>query len=132
MEFARQLENIEKTDGMLTDRIAELTTKIARLTAEGTSSGKEYWMKSKPNSKGEVKETLYILYPMKNGKRRKEYIGRNPVNIKKAQDRLARYAKRKELTRTMLKLERDQSEIREKVQEALNLTKSHNLFSLLD
>ena len=93
------LNKIKGEMNRIQNRIASLTTEIAQLTQQGTSSGKEYW-RIEEGKKGERK-ILYILYPMKGGKRRKEYIGTQEYKIKEAQARMERYEQREILVRAL-------------------------------
>lgn len=105
MEFKTKLSIIEQCRSDLDTRIERYKKGIAQLTQKGTSSGKWYIRKDKSPKTGETIETRYIIYPMKDGKRRKEYVGRFPLEISKAQDRMDRFDVRVERISTLDKLE---------------------------
>lgn len=92
-------------------RIADYKKLIAQLTAAGTTQAKFYIRKDLSSKTGEIIETYYLLHPMRDGKRKKEYVGRNPVEIRKATERQERYAKRKTYIDTLSKLEGKRLEI---------------------
>lgn len=101
--------------GKLENRIADYTKKIAQLTAAGTTQAKWYIRKDRSNKTGEIVETHYLLHPMRDGKRRKEYVGRDEWNIKLAQDRIDRFEKRDGFIKILNHLKLRQNQIEELV-----------------
>jgi hypothetical protein len=116
----------------LTQRIKDHKKKIAQLTAAGTSQAKWYARKDVSKKTGETVETFYLLHPMNNGKRKKEYVGRNDYEIKKAQDRIDRYKLRCEYTKTLIALETRKSQIEEYLTAAFRLSCTEHLIKFDD
>lgn len=82
MEIADQLTIIANHHHRLVVRYHELGKTIAQLTAAGCIDAKEYWKDGR---------YLYLLYAMKEGRRRKKYIGNHPLRIEEARTKLANY-----------------------------------------
>ena len=57
---------------------------IAALEQQGATQATEHWREGK---------YLYLLHPTRDGKRKREYIGRDPAKVQAAQDRVDRYKK---------------------------------------
>jgi hypothetical protein len=104
-DWCHSLSPIESNILGLQERIAYLTKEIAKLTQQGTSQAKFYIRKDVSKKTGEIIETYYLLHPMRNGKRVKEYVGRDAYEIRKAQDRMDRYIVRAKLIHTLTQLE---------------------------
>lgn len=131
MSFENKIEIYRTEREKLIDRIYDYKTKIAILTQKGTSSGKWYIRKDKSLKTGEVIETRYIIYPMRDGKRRKEYVGRYSLEISKAQGRLDRYAKRAGFIESLNKFESNLELSDKAFNEAFRLLGSDNMMSVL-
>jgi hypothetical protein len=112
-------------------RISDYTKKIAQLTAAGTSQAKWYVRKDTSKKTGETIETFYLLHPMRNGKRKKEYVGRDSYQIKLAQDRIDRYALRLEYSKTLTKLNTRKYQIEDLVSQLVKISGSENLLSMV-
>jgi hypothetical protein len=76
---------------------------LGQLTAAGCKNAKEYWKDGK---------YLYLLHPMNNGKRKKEYIGNHPLRIAEARQKIINFQKRVKIARNQenIKFEIDQIE----------------------
>lgn len=117
MEINSLIKDIKEKHDNYENKISDLKSKIARLTQQGTSSGKFYIRKEKSKKTGDTIKTYYILYPMKNGKRRKEYIGRELQRIEEARKRIERYQKREELKSSLFLYEFEISKIMNSLRE---------------
>lgn len=62
-----------------------LTEEIARLTSFGAVYATEYWKDGR---------YLYLMRPMRNGKRKKEYIGNHPLRIEEARKKVKNWIDR--------------------------------------
>lgn len=102
MDLKGRFEIIINHHQSLINRHKSLTTRIAQLTAAGCVDASEYWRDGK---------YLYLLYSMKDGKRRKVYVGNHPLRIEEARQKLENYKTRSECIRTQTKLERDIQQI---------------------
>jgi len=105
-------------------QIENLTTEIAQLTQLGTSQAKFYIRRDKSKKTGEIKETYYLLHPMNKGKRVKEYVGRDPVEIRKAQERMDRYFARQCRIETLENLQSKLARINQKFAQIQDLINS--------
>ena len=85
------LNDIKDKVEIFDNEIKNHKSQIAKLTQKGTSSAKIYIRKDKSGKSGETIETYYFIFPQKNGKRRKEYIGRDEDNIFEAKKKIERY-----------------------------------------
>lgn len=87
METKQIFKNLDKARRevkQLEKRQKELTTVIAQLTAKGCQNFQEYWS-------GKDNKYLYKLFPMKNGERKKVYVGIKQDAIDRAREKKARY-----------------------------------------
>jgi hypothetical protein len=85
MDISNKFRIIENHHRKLLERYHAQTTTIAQLTAAGCIDAKEYW---------KDKKYLYLLYSMKNGIRRKKYVGNHPLRIKEARQKVENYKDR--------------------------------------
>lgn len=115
--------------GNLQKRVASLETEIAKLTQMGTTQGKWYVRKDRSKKTGMVLETFYLLHPMRNGKRKKEYVGREAYQIRNGQDRMDRYKKRQDLIRTLGSLELKLSGVRSFLADACGCSSDGDLIT---
>jgi uncharacterized coiled-coil DUF342 family protein len=126
-----KLKFIDSEYKKLETRIADYTKKIAQLTAAGTSQAKWYVRKDNSKKTGEIIETFYLLHPMRNGKRKKEYVGRDEYQIKLAQDRIDRYELRGNYIETLAKLQNRRDDINELVNKLVKISGTENLLSMV-
>lgn len=118
MEIADQLKIVANHHRQLVLRYHELGTAIARLTAAGCIDAKEYWKDGK---------YLYLLYPMRNGLRKKKYVGNHPLRIEEARTKLANYRKRFDLIVTQRMVEHELAEIESLVNNLLRICSKSDL-----
>ena len=85
MQIKEKMKAIESHHNALEQEHHLLTTDIARLTQEGCLNAKEHWREEK---------YLYLLFPMKGGQRKKDYIGNHPLRITEARKKLKNYKTR--------------------------------------
>lgn len=102
MDISEQQKIIVNHHCRLVARYHELGKTIAQLTAAGCIDAKEYWKGGK---------YLYLLYPMKDGVRRKKYVGSHPLRIEEARQKLANYKRRLDLILSQRKVQRDLADI---------------------
>ncbi len=98
MEIKDKFKIVQNHYQRLLDRDDVVTTEIARLTAYGCIDAKEYWKDGK---------YLYLLYSMKNGVRKKKYVGNHPLRINEARKKLQNYKDRKKHIRTQEKIQKE-------------------------
>lgn len=70
------------------EQIALLTTRVKDLETLGVSDASEYWREGK---------YLYLISPMNNGHRRRQYIGSNPQKVQEALDSIDRFKSRRQV-----------------------------------
>ena len=100
METKKIFKNIDKTRRevrQLEKRQKELTTVIAQLTAQGCQNFQEYWS-------GKDNKYLYKLFPMKEGKRKKVYVGIKQEAIDKAREKKKRYELREKRKKELFRV----------------------------
>lgn len=85
-----KIEKVEIHKERLEEKYRSLSTRIAQLTAAGCIDAKEYWKDNK---------YLYLLRPMKNGKRLKTYVGNHPLRIEEARQKVINFKKRKAIVK---------------------------------
>ena len=96
MNLSDKMKIIANHHNRLNERKNSLITRIAQLTAYGCINAKEYWKDGR---------YLYLLYPMKDGVRKKKYIGNHPLRIEEARKKLENYQTRSELNMTLRSIE---------------------------
>jgi hypothetical protein len=121
MDIENKLKIITNHHNILVARYHSLGTAIGRLTAKGCINAKEHWKDGK---------YLYLLYAMKNGQRKKKYVGNHPLRVKEAQEKLQNYRDRLPLIRTRERLEADISEIETVTNSLLHLCSKSDLSAL--
>jgi hypothetical protein len=89
--------------------IATLDHEIMALELEGTSNASAHWRDGK---------YLYLIYPMENGQRRREYIGNKPDNVQGALERVKRHKRCQQLRRERARV---RSNLREYIRRSLDL-----------
>lgn len=82
------LDKLETAIRSLYSRQAELQNQIDDLNRLGWVDAKSHWRDEK---------YLYLIHPMKDGERVREYIGADPQKIAEALDRIARKAEIEEV-----------------------------------
>jgi hypothetical protein len=104
MDISNRLEIIQNHHQRLLERYHCLGKTIAQLTAAGCIDAKEYWKDGK---------YLYLLYSMRNGTRKKKYVGNHPLRIKEARQKLENYKHRLSIigTQENVKAELDEIEL---------------------
>ena len=102
MDIADKLKIIANHHDRLLARYHVLGTSIGRLTAQGCIDAKEHWKDGK---------YLYLLYAMKNGQRKKKYVGNHPLRVKEARQKLQNYQDRLSLIGSRDRIEEDLAEI---------------------
>lgn len=121
MDIENKLKIIANHHSILVARYHSIGTTIGRLTAKGCINAKEHWKDGK---------YLYLLYAMKNGQRKKKYVGNHPLRVKEAQEKLQNYKDRLPLIRTRERLEDDISEIEALTNRLLHLCSKSDLSAL--
>lgn len=91
-------------------RHRQLTTEIAKLTAAGAINATEYWKDDK---------YLYLLKPMRKGKREKMYVGNAPYKIRQAREKVQNYHDRRESIKEQEIIERKLSFLDEQAADSL-------------
>lgn len=118
MKIADKLQIIDQCRARMTERYFSLGTTIAQLTALGCIKASEYWKDGK---------YLYLVSSMRNGRRKKRYVGNHPLRIKEARQKLANYDQRAGLIVTQAKIEAELAEIDRTVGELLKLCARYDL-----
>jgi hypothetical protein len=121
MDIANKFKIIANHHSILVARYHSLGTTIGQLTAKGCINAKEHWKDGK---------YLYLLYAMKNGQRKKKYVGNHPLRVKEAQEKLQNYKDRLPLIRTRERLEAEISEIENVTNRLLHLCSKSDLSAL--
>ena len=82
---------------ILASEIRYSRKEIAALEEQGATQATEHWREGR---------YLYLLHPTRDGKRKREYIGRDPAKVQAAQDRVDRYKKAEQHRTDARRLER--------------------------
>lgn len=91
-----KLDNLDSAIRALVAKQQELKADIERIERLG-------WVDAKPHYRED--KYLYLIYPMVDGQRKREYIGANPENIQAAMDRIERKAQYDELHNQLARVE---------------------------
>ena len=118
MDIADQLQIIGNSHTRLVERYHALGTTIARLTAAGCVDAREHWKDGK---------YLYLLSRMKDGVRRKKYIGNHPLRIAEARQKLQNYQDRISAILTQEKVSGELAEIEALVSQLLTVCSRSDL-----
>ena len=110
-DFVIMLDKIEGTIRMLIQQRDELQKKIDHIEQLG-------WVDAKPHYRNG--KYLYLIYPMVDGERRREYIGANSVKIQEALARIDRKEKYWELNKQLGILERYISQVKQSLVNAIS------------
>ncbi|MGL1932712.1 MAG: hypothetical protein OCC45_13285 [Desulfotalea sp.] len=121
MELSERFKIVTNHYNHLEKSSKNLRTEIAKLTQSGCINAREYWKDDK---------YLYLLYPMKNGKRKKVYYGNHAPKIKVARQKISNYKKRSELVETLLKLDESIQDLERLSEDLLFLCSKGDLSSL--
>lgn len=121
MELNKQLQLVVNHYYFLIARDEHLTTTIARLTAAGCIDATEYWKDGK---------YLYLLSPMKNGKRKKRYIGNHTLRIEEARQKVTNYKQRSQCIETQSVIQREKQEIEKLVTDLLKICSREDLSAM--
>jgi len=82
---------------LLAETIQDHHQQISALEEQGATQATEHWREGK---------YLYLMHPTRDGKRKREYIGRDPAKVQAAQDRVDRYKKAEQHRKETDRLER--------------------------
>jgi len=106
MEIDRKLNAISKRYKQLQHEYHDMTTTIAQLTQKGCLDASEHWRDGK---------YLYLIFPMKNGVRRRDYIGSHPLRIEEAREKIENFKIRQEIIEIQTSVNRILCEIETEV-----------------
>ena len=116
MTYMHHVEQAKHALGVTTNRIdqlcrdlATLDQEIMALELEGTSNASAHWRDGK---------YLYLVYPMENGQRRREYVGNKGDNVENALQRVDRHKRCQQLRRERARV---RSNLREYIRRSLDL-----------
>jgi hypothetical protein len=118
MNIADKLQIINQCRARMTERYFSLGTTIAQLTALGCIDAAEYWKDGK---------YLYLVSSMRNGRRKKRYIGNHPLRIKEAREKVENHKKREGCIITQSKIEAELAEIDRVVGELVKVCARYDL-----
>ena len=118
MDIDNKLQIIGRYHDKLLQRYHSLGTTIAQLTASGCIDAKEHWKDGK---------YLCLLYKMKDGVRRKKYVGNHPLRIAEARQKLQNYRDRLACILTQEKVKADLDEIEALIHQLLNICSRFDL-----
>ncbi|GEM_PF-5595350 len=118
MDVDAKLKIIGNYHGKLLERYHALGTTIAQLTAKGCVDAKEHWKDGK---------YLYLLYKMKDGVRRKKYVGNHPLRVAEAREKLQNYQDRLACILTQDKVKADLDQIEDLVRQLLAICSRFDL-----
>ena len=118
MDVDAKLKIIGNYHGKLLERYHALGTTIAQLTARGCVDAKEHWKDGK---------YLYLLYKMKDGVRRKKYVGNHPLRVAEARQKLENYQDRLACILTQEKVKADLDQIEDVVRQLLGICSRFDL-----
>lgn len=110
MDVDAKLKIIGNYHSKLLERYHALGTTIAQLTAKGCVDAKEHWKDGK---------YLYLLYKMKDGVRRKKYVGNHPLRVAEARQKLQNYQDRLACILTQEKVKADLDQIEDVIRQLL-------------
>lgn len=99
-------EKIETTNG----QIEALSEQIENLETAGIANATEYWRDEK---------YLYLIYPMKAGERRRDYIGSQPAKVQAAIDSIDRFKRYSVLRKEMATLQAELKTVYTRLQRVL-------------
>lgn len=118
MDVDAKLKIISNYHDKLLERYHALGTTIAQLTAKGCVDAKEHWKNGK---------YLYLLYKMKDGVRRKKYVGNHPLRVAEARQKLQNYQDRLACILTQEKVKDDLDQIEDVVRQLLGICSRFDL-----
>ncbi len=118
MDIDSKLQIIGSYHNKLLQRYHSLGTTIAQLTANGCIDAKEHWKDGK---------YLCLLYKMKDGARRKKYVGNHPLRVAEARKKLQNYKDRVSCILTQEKVKADLDEIETVIHQLLTVCSRFDL-----